>query len=156
MSCIHIAIVGSRGYPHLEDVTALVEKIAADNPCAVIVSGGAKGVDKTAEDAANKVGLEVASYRVRKIGNEDFGIEEWYFSRLGGGKVRLMIEEPTWGNYDSALLYRNMLIAERAVRMVVFHTRYLSGTWHALDAREVMKRPIKKYGVDADRYLKAA
>ena len=153
---MHIAIVGSREYPHLEDVKALVEHIAADNPCAVIVSGGAKGVDKMAEETANAAGLEVISFRVRQIDDENFGTEEWYFSRSGGGNVRLMIEEPTWQTYDDALSYRNALIIERAERVVAFHDGLSRGTQLALDFTKAFDRPLKKYGTDGDRLKLAA
>jgi hypothetical protein len=44
-----IAIVGSRDYPHLADVAAYVNTLPMNT---VIVSGGAKGVDLAAENAA--------------------------------------------------------------------------------------------------------
>ena len=44
-----VAIVGSREYPHLEHVAAYVNQLPMN---AVIVSGGAKGVDLAAENAA--------------------------------------------------------------------------------------------------------
>lgn len=51
-----VAIVGSRGYPELEHVRQLVRKLDASD---VVITGGAPGVDQTAEDEARLRGLEV-------------------------------------------------------------------------------------------------
>jgi len=53
-----VAIVGSRNYPNLERVRKYVRKLSPND---TIVSGGAKGVDQTAEDEARKQGLKVIS-----------------------------------------------------------------------------------------------
>jgi len=53
-----VAIVGSRHYPNLERVRKYVRKLSPND---TIVSGGAKGVDQTAEDEARKLGMEVIS-----------------------------------------------------------------------------------------------
>ncbi len=51
-----IAVVGSRGYRKLENVRKLVRSFPKDT---VLISGGARGVDRTAEDEARKLGLKV-------------------------------------------------------------------------------------------------
>ena len=56
---MRIAIVGSRNYPALDDVRRYVNSLPADT---VIVSGGARGVDITAEEAARKRGLATFIY----------------------------------------------------------------------------------------------
>lgn len=48
------AIVGSREYPHLDLVRAFVRKLPTGS---VVVSGGARGVDSVAEEAARECGL---------------------------------------------------------------------------------------------------
>ena len=53
-----VAIVGTRTYPDLEQVREYVRKLSPED---IIVSGGAKGVDQTAEDEACKLGMEVIS-----------------------------------------------------------------------------------------------
>lgn len=58
-----VAIVGSREYPDLERVKRFVRKLAEADPGATIVSGGARGVDKTAEDEGKKLGLVVDSLK---------------------------------------------------------------------------------------------
>lgn len=54
-----IAIVGSRGYPEPEEVLRYVSLIGE---CHTIVSGGARGVDSWAAEAARERGLEVVEY----------------------------------------------------------------------------------------------
>ena len=49
-----VAIVGTRTYPDLDQVREYVRKLSPDD---IVVSGGAKGVDETAEDEARKQGL---------------------------------------------------------------------------------------------------
>lgn len=55
-----IAIVGSRAYPDLEAVTAYVQSLPEGT---TIISGGAPGVDQTAEAAAEERGFPVISIR---------------------------------------------------------------------------------------------
>lgn len=55
----NIAIVGSRDYQNLLEVREFVAEVAKLCPEAVIVSGGARGVDTAAADAAMEVGLAV-------------------------------------------------------------------------------------------------
>ena len=54
---IKVAVVGSREYPNLKQVHDFVMNDLPDN--AILVSGGAKGVDETAERAARRRGLPV-------------------------------------------------------------------------------------------------
>lgn len=54
-----LAIVGSRGFSNLELVVEFVSKL---KPTTMVISGGARGVDVTAEDAAKARGLVVTSY----------------------------------------------------------------------------------------------
>lgn len=55
-----VAIVGSREWPDLHRVRQLVEQLG---PTAVVISGGADGVDAEAEDVARKAGRAVVSMR---------------------------------------------------------------------------------------------
>ena len=50
-----VAVVGSRGYPDRAAVAAYVQALAEGT---VVVSGGARGVDRWAADAAAECGLE--------------------------------------------------------------------------------------------------
>jgi predicted Rossmann fold nucleotide-binding protein DprA/Smf involved in DNA uptake len=53
---LRIGIVGSRDYPDLEEVWDFVDTLPAGT---VVVSGGARGVDREAEEAARARGLAV-------------------------------------------------------------------------------------------------
>lgn len=51
-----VAIVGSRDYPNLDEVREFVRSLP---PGSVVISGGARGVDKAAQEEAEILGLEV-------------------------------------------------------------------------------------------------
>lgn len=59
---MRIAIVGSRDFSNLDLVYAYVEKIAAKYPQAIIISGGAKGVDRAAAEGAHSQNLKVIEH----------------------------------------------------------------------------------------------
>lgn len=52
---MRVAVIGSRDYPRLSDVDAAIDALSADT---VVVSGGARGVDRRARDHARARGLE--------------------------------------------------------------------------------------------------
>lgn len=54
-----VAIVGSRDYADLERVRAYVKALPADT---VVISGGARGVDRVAAETARLRGLQVVEY----------------------------------------------------------------------------------------------
>jgi uncharacterized phage-like protein YoqJ len=54
-----VAIVGSREFPQPERVKQFVRKLQEKHPEAVVVSGGARGVDSWAAEAAVAVGLRI-------------------------------------------------------------------------------------------------
>jgi hypothetical protein len=56
---VKVAIVGSRKYPALHVVRSYVSKLKVYEPRAVIISGNASGVDKTAQDEALKLAMRV-------------------------------------------------------------------------------------------------
>ncbi len=149
---MHIGIVGSRVYPHLDDVVRLVNMIGEDNkqdPGYVIVSGGAQGVDTTAEQAAVACGLDVVSFRVRALSYEEFGIEELH---LGSQPfIRLMTEEPTFAKHEGALFYRNILIARLSDRLVAFRAAWSPGTTFSMDIFRETGRPMREYGMGDER-----
>lgn len=59
-----LAIVGSRDFPRLDKVVSFVQKL---RPQTIVVSGGARGVDKTAEIAAKKNHLPIKIFPVEKF-----------------------------------------------------------------------------------------
>lgn len=54
-----IAVVGSRDYPHLDEVRQFVFE---QERTTCIVSGGARGVDRAALDEAARLGMPVENY----------------------------------------------------------------------------------------------
>lgn len=56
-------IVGSRDYPDMGQVRRYVRRLAKLRPDAVVVSGGARGVDTVAAEEAELAGLTVTVHR---------------------------------------------------------------------------------------------
>ena len=95
VTLIRIAIVGSRDYPDLQAVRDYVSGLPKDT---LIVSGGARGVDSTAETTARAEGLQVMSIR------------------------------PNWSEGRGAGLARNTHIVENADAVVAFWDGVSRGT----------------------------
>jgi len=57
---VKVGIVGSRGFSGLEKVRDYVKSLDKDT---IIVSGGAKRVDKTAEKMGEKMGMKVVLFK---------------------------------------------------------------------------------------------
>lgn len=114
-----VGVVGSRQGADLEHVRDFLVALRAKHPDTILVSGGAEGVDKEAEATWLRLGGQVESLRVKEIDVEDWGVEMW---ELGGAQPRvyMLIQEPTWQDWKSAIHYRDLLIAERADRLVAF------------------------------------
>jgi len=74
-----VAIVGSREFIYKHWVTAFVERLRTDS---VVVSGGARGVDTWADEAAIECGLK------RKI----FPIEDWEWQAIGNKAAHIRNE----------------------------------------------------------------
>ena len=117
-----IAVVGPRRGAEQGVVQDFVRALHQQSPSAILVSGGADGVDSWAEAAWLALGGAVESYRVRKHGEDDFRIERW---ELGGDSPRVvpLLNEPSWYDWKSALLYRSMVVAEVADRVCAFEGR---------------------------------
>lgn len=98
---MRVAIVGSRKYPDLDAVRRYVETLPKDT---IIVSGGAEGVDQSAELAAKACGLNVCIYYPR-----------WDLHGKGAGFAR------------------NVLIVLNCDRLVAFWDGTSRGTKHTID-----------------------
>lgn len=115
-----VAVVGSREGADLEHVTEFLAWLGTEHPDSILVSGGARGVDTWAEKAWLTAPGVVFSYRPKQLGPEEYGIELW---ELGCEQPRVYVlaNEPTWADYGSACLYRDMLIADNCDRLVAFY-----------------------------------
>lgn len=106
-----VAIVGSRDFPNLDAVTEYIKTLDSDD---VVVSGGAKGVDITAEIEAKRRGLRV---------------EIFY---------------PNWEKYGkSAGMIRNSLIVEHCDRLVAFQHSASRGTQNSIDKARKAGKPVE-------------
>lgn len=106
----NVAIVGSRTYPDLD----LVREYVAELPeGTVVISGGARGVDSVAEQAARKRGLET------------------------------LVVYPDWKTYGkSAGMRRNITIVDSADLIVAFWNRESKGTKHTIAYAEKKLKPV--------------
>lgn len=139
-----VAIVGARdASPEtLAKVRALVASLP---PGSSVVSGGAKGVDRTAVTAAQSHGLmtiefipQIASIgpdhvlvRVRNVGDEYDDEAEPAISFWKKGSMR------------DLLIFRNSIIALECDRMVAFAEGSNGGTWDAVKQAARFNRPCE-------------
>jgi predicted Rossmann fold nucleotide-binding protein DprA/Smf involved in DNA uptake len=140
-----VAIVGSRHDADLEHVERFVRALHEHQPDTLLVSGGADGVDKTAEQLWLSFGGRVLSFRVRQLSPIKFAVERW---ELGGENPRVfaLADHPTWADRTSALFYRDSLIAEAAERLVAFFRRgRSSGTAVTVDFATAYGRDLHVY-----------
>lgn len=108
---MRIAIVGSRTYPKLEEVRSYVSMLPSE---AVIISGGARGVDVSAVDEAFRHGLKC---------------------------VEFLPDYDAHGK-DAPKL-RNKLIAHECDRMVAFWDGKSGGTANAIAWAIAYGRPVE-------------
>jgi hypothetical protein len=125
-----IAIVGSRKGVPREVVEQFLRMLKRDQPDAVVISGGASGVDRWAELWWHRQGGTVVSYRVKKNrehnGYDSYGVEVW----TGNSEYTGLSDATTltFADRRSALLFRNTMIVDKADRVVSFHHAHSPGT----------------------------
>ena len=111
-----LALIGSRDYPSPDRVRRYVRGLP---PGTVVVSGGARGVDSVAEEAARAAGLEVVVLRA-----------DW--KRLGRG----------------AGLARNHDVVDTAEEVVAWWDGESRGTLHTLRVAVVAGKRVTVFGPD--------
>jgi len=107
---VRVAIVGSRDYAHLGAVIRYVWALPGD---AVVVSGGARGVDRVAAQTARARGLETEVYPA-----------DWTQGRGAG-------------------LARNSAIVRRCDRLVAFWDGTSRGTADAIRKARLAGKPVE-------------
>lgn len=117
---MNIGVFGSRKGVNPEHVALYLNE--RFRPDVVLVSGGADGVDKVAEQTWRSLGGRVISFRPKMLADEEYGIERWEFGGAQPATIYMMIDHPVFGDFKSACYYRDMLIAEAADRGVAFRS----------------------------------
>lgn len=108
---MRVAIVGSRDFHDLDAVRAYVAALPAG---ATVISGGARGVDSTAEQAARARGLKVETYPA------------------------------DWDEHGkSAGMIRNATIARRCDRLVAFWDGKSKGTKNTILRARNFGKPVE-------------
>jgi len=116
---VKVAIVGSRSYPHPESVRQFVQQLAEKYPDAIVVSGGARGVDSIAEEEAERSGLDT------------------------------LIFPADWETHGKrAGFLRNRDIVSAADLVVAFWDGSSKGTQHSFDLAAELGKAIYVYGRD--------
>lgn len=115
-----IAVVGSRDYRRLDLVERFVRRLAPGADY-TIVSGGARGVDRKAEDTARAVGLPV---------------------------LILLADWGLWGR--SAGMRRNTRIVEEADEIVAFWDGESRGTEDTILKGRAAGKPVTVFGPDGE------
>jgi len=137
-----VGIVGSRDYPNLTEVAAFVRRLARKYPDAVVVSGGAPGVDQEAETRARAFGLDVVSYRCVAYrglaGKVDYRIRVEtsgdQAATLVGDRSRIALAELlTFPTFAGAAHERNRWIVEDVEQLVAFWDGRSNGTRYTLE-----------------------
>lgn len=106
-----IAIVGSRDYPRPQQVVRYIEQLPYTD---VIISGGARGVDRIAEHVARERGMQTIIYPA------------------------------DWEKYGkSAGMIRNREIIEAADKVVCFWDGVSRGTNHSINLAKKLRKPLE-------------
>jgi hypothetical protein len=134
---MRVGIVGSRNYNPLAAVREFVERLPYRQ---TIVSGGARGVDRAAEDAAKVCGHDLVSFRVGGGRNTGADFYIYRYSRTGGGDydgwegyddVRTLVGG--FRSYGAAAYMRNRYIVEFSEVVVPFWDGHSRGTANSME-----------------------
>lgn len=130
-------------------------KLAAKYPEAVIVSGGARGVDQMAEKVARWSGLDWISYRPYEFENMEGKPEFSITTFTNGERAQAIVVEkkrrispPTFSTYGSAAMFRNTWIVQDAEVVVAFHHGRSPGTARSIRVGREFGRQVFVYTPD--------
>jgi len=134
-----VGIAGSRDFPDLALVASVIDTLDADD---IIVSGGARGVDRAAETRAIDVHLPVVSFRPLNLVVEHPG---WCIERIlldfDGVQSRTQLPE-RYPGFAPAAFVRNGYIVELAEKMLLFWDGHSSGTKDTLRKAQAKGIPV--------------
>lgn len=115
--------MGSRDYPRMDIVPRYVREIARRWPDAVVISGGARGVDRLAAETARECGLPVVEF-----------FADWSKGRGAG-------------------IARNSQIVAAADHLVAFWDERSTGTADSIRKAQAAGLRIAIYGADGERIV---
>lgn len=140
-----VAIVGSRNYPNLQEVERFIHSLARKYPEAMIISGGAPGVDITAEEVAYQLLMPVRSYRPKKSQRHYIIL----IKETGRFTISVRDDEAgrqmTFQSFKMAAYYRNGLIVSDADQVVAFQHQDSRGTGDAITKARAIGVPVTVY-----------
>lgn len=129
-----VGIVGSRDFPELSRVRSFVQALARKHPGAIVVSGGARGVDRVAEAEARRQGLALISLRPYEYDSvrdsREFAIERI----VHGKQAKALLERvglplgAYYKRYGGAAFARNGQIVKLADHVIAFWDTHSHGT----------------------------
>ena len=123
-----------------------MRELARETLATVLISGGAIGVDRTAEETARACGLRVISLRPRKV-KYRYGVDRHVWDRKGDLTVyRDDFDE--YFDFRAAAFDRNRLIVAYAERIYAFWNERSTGTAHALAEARTRGKPVCIYNAD--------
>lgn len=133
-----VGVIGSREFPLLDLVVEYIDRIARKYPNARIISGGARGVDRAAEEHAASRSLEVVSYRPLEVPGDELmsGINAFTIEtvtvpeNLSCGR---RINPPFFKTWAKAAYARNGWIVDDSTVVVAFHDGTSTGTANGIE-----------------------
>ena len=129
------AVVGSRDYPSLELVDALIDTFEPDD---AVISGGARGPDMRAETAALARGdLFVVSFRPAQTVDGVYVIHKYV-----GGELDHQQGSRIFSRFAPAAFFRNGLIVGECDELHAFWDGTSRGTMHSIQLAMDVKVPV--------------
>jgi predicted Rossmann fold nucleotide-binding protein DprA/Smf involved in DNA uptake len=123
---MYVGIVGSRDYAGMQLVREYVNALQRLDPGTVVVSGGARGVDRSAETAALQAGLNVLSFRPEKQEDGRWAVVRYLIAPGLGQTVTTYPER--YPRFAPAAFVRNGYIIEASTEVVAFWDGKSPGT----------------------------
>lgn len=144
-----VGIVGSREGIRQSLVQDFVIRLHEKHPTAIVVSGGAKGVDQWAEATARSRGMDLISYRPYEYENMNYEREFSIETVTEGERAMAIvvakhrrINPPFFRTYGQACYFRNAWIVDDATEVVGFWNGKSPGTRNALELAERAAKPV--------------
>ena len=143
------AIVGSRDGIDLANVRSFVRNLADKYPGAVVISGGAAGVDRTATHEADSIGLGILQLAPLELPGPEFKIDFTYNERarylLGDTAIAyidLLVRDRRYPHFAPCAFSRNKYIVKFADQVVAFWNSESKGTKHTIDHARKEGKPV--------------